>query len=93
MPINKETIGGMVGTTISAIGTGIQTSEVLRIISLVLTIIGSIITIAMALSNWWKQAKKDGKITKDEIKEGANIIAKGVSEVQEIIKSKDKEGK
>lgn len=93
MSINKETIGGMVGTTISAIGTGIQTSEVLRIISLVLTIIGSIITIAMGLSNWWKQAKKDDKITKDEIEEGAKIIANGVSEVQEIIKSKDKEGK
>lgn len=93
MSINKETIGGMAGTTISAVGTGIQTSEVLRTISLILTIIGSIITIAMALSNWWKQAKKDGKITKDEIKDGVSIIKNGADNIKEIITKKDKEGK
>ena len=38
-------------------------------ISLILTIMGTIITIAMALLNWYKQAKRDGKITKDEIKD------------------------
>lgn len=88
--LNKETKGGIFGTIISAIGTGIQTSEILKTISLILTIIGSIITIAMALSNWWKQAKKDGKITKDEVKDAVKIIKDGT---ENIIKKEDKEGK
>ena len=65
--MNKETIGGVVGTSVSAVGTGMQTNEVLQRISIILTIVGTIITIVMALVNWWKNAKKDGKITKDEI--------------------------
>lgn len=88
MLLNKETIGGAVGTTISAVGTGIQTNEILQKISLILTILGSIITIAMALSNWWKKAKKDGKITKDEVKDAVKIITDGT---KDIIKKEDKE--
>lgn len=93
MPLNKETKGGFIGTILSALGTGIQTNEVLQTISLIITITGSIITIAMAISNWWKQAKKDGKITKDEVKDGVNIIKDGTKTINSLINKKDKEGK
>ena len=88
---SKEVIGGIVGTSVSAVGTGLQTNEVLQTISIVLTIIGTLITIAMALVNWWKNAKKDGKITKDEIQEGVDIIKNGVEVLKD--KTKDKEDK
>ena len=87
--MNKEVVGGMCGTALSAVGTGLQTSEVLQIISLVLTIIGSLITIAMAIINWWKKAKADGKITSDEIQEGIEIIQDGLDD----LKDKNKEDK
>lgn len=93
MFLNKETKGGIFGTLISAFGTGIQTNELLQKISLILTILGSIITIVMALSNWWKNAKKDDKITKDELKNGINIIQDGVEKVNQVIKKEDKEDK
>lgn len=87
--MNKEVVGGICGTTLSAVGTGLQTSEVLQIISLVLTIIGSIITIVMAITNWWKKAKADGKITSEEIQEGVQIIQDGI----ETLKDKTQEDK
>ena len=81
--MNKEVVGGMCGTVLSAVGTGLQTSEVLQIISLVLTIIGSLITIAMAIINWWKKAKADGKITSEEIQEGVEIIQNGINDLKD----------
>ena len=89
--MNKEVIGGMCGTALSAVGTGLQTSEVLQIISLVLTIIGSLITITMAIINWWKKAKADGKITSDEIQEGIEIIQNGVDDLKDKTQKEDKE--
>ena len=61
--MNKEALGGVGGVMISALGTGIQTNELLQTISLILTIIGTVITIVMALMSWWNRSKKDGKIS------------------------------
>lgn len=91
--MNKEVVGGMCGTALSAVGTGLQTSEVLQIISLVLTIIGSLITIAMAIINWWKKAKADGRITSDEIQEGIEIIQDGLDDLKDKTKEDKEEDK
>ena len=90
--MNKETLGGVGGIMISALGTGIQTNELLQTISLILTIIGTVITIVMALLNWWNRSKKDGKIDKEEAKEGLDIVMGGVEQIQEAL-DKDKEHK
>ena len=89
MTNTKEVVGGIIGTSVSAVGTGLQTNELLQTISLVLTIVGTCITIAMAIINWWKKAKEDGKITKDEIKDGVDIIVDGVKTIQDITKDKE----
>lgn len=90
--MNKETLGGVGGIMISALGTGIQTNELLQTISLILTIIGTLITIVMALLSWWNRAKKDGKITKEEIDEGIGIVKDGADKLGEAL-DKDKEQK
>ena len=89
--MNKEVVGGIGGTLLSATGTAMQTSEVLQIISLVITIIGGLLTIVMAIINWWKKAKADGKITSDEIQEGVQIIQDGLENLKD--KKEDKEDK
>lgn len=89
--MNKETIGGIIGTGLSATGTAIQTNEILQTISIVLTIIGTLITITMAIVNWWKNAKKDGKIDEEEINEGLGIIKDGIEQIKD--KTEDKEEK
>ena len=88
--MRDELIAGGVGTGLSAIGTATQTNEVLQTISLVVTIIGAVISmIIVPLISWWQKAKKDGKITKEEIQEGIDIISDGV----EKLTNKDKEDK
>ena len=69
-----------------------QVEQVLRIASFVLSIIISILIIISRILTWWKEAKKDGKITKDEIKEGVTIITEGVEEVKHQIDSHTKKG-
>lgn len=89
--MKNELLTGSVGTAISAVGTATQTNEVLQTISLVITILGGIITfIVVPLINWYTKAKKDGKIDKDELKDGVNIIIDGSKDVKEVIDDKKK---
>lgn len=82
-----EFIGGIIGTSTSAVGTALQTNEILQTISLIITILGGIVSlIVIPLLTWWKNAKKDGKITPDEIEEGVDIIVDGAKDLQDKIK-------
>lgn len=54
---------------IGAVFTAVQTDTTLQIISLVLTIVATVFSIAFTIYKWYKSAKADGKITKDEIDE------------------------
>lgn len=88
--MKDEFITGAIGTALGAIGTATQTNEILQTISLVITIIGAVISmIVVPLFSWYQKAKKDGKITKEEIQEGIDIISDGV----EKLTNKDKEEK
>lgn len=92
----KELAGGIVGTTLSAIGTATQTQEILQIVSLVITILGGVISfIVIPILNWYHKAKQDGKITIDEIKEGAETLEDGIEKLDDKINGKegDKDGK
>lgn len=88
----KEFIGGLVGTGLSAIGTATQTQEILQIISLVITIIGGLVSlIIIPILNWYNKAKKDGKITTDELIEGAETLKDGIEALDDKINEKEKE--
>lgn len=65
-------------------GSMAQTELLLKYISLGLTILATCISIAYSLYKWWKKAKEDGKITKEELKDGIDII-------KDHLKDKDKE--
>lgn len=86
----NELIAGIFATGTSAVGTALQTSEVLQIISMVITILGGIVSlIVLPLLNWWKNAKKDGKIDEDEIKEGIEIVNNGVNTIKDNLDKKE----
>ena len=88
--MKNELIAGSVGTSLGVIGTATQTNEILQTISLIVTIIGAIISmIIVPIISWWQKAKKDGKITTEEIHEGIDIISDGVEKLKDI----DKEDK
>lgn len=91
--MKQELLSGTIGTTLSIIGTAMQTNEILETISLVITILGGVITfIVVPILNWYRHASKDGKIDADEIKEGLDIIVDGSERVKDEI-DKGKEGK
>lgn len=80
-------IYGSVGTALSAIGTGLQTNDVLETISLIITIIGGIITfIITPLISWYNKSKtNDSKIDTDEVQEAIKIITHGSEKIKDQI--------
>lgn len=88
--MQKELITGAVGTGMGIIGTATQTNELLQTISLIVTIVGAVISmIVVPLLSWYNKAKQDGKITTEELEEGAKTLQQGIEDVKEHTK-KDK---
>lgn len=89
-PMN-EIIAGLFGTGSCAVGTALQTNEVLQTISMIITILGGIVTlIVLPILNWYHKAKQDGKITSDEIKEGVETLNDGLDKLKGEIKDENK---
>ena len=69
---------GLVGTAVSAAGTGLAISEVQAVISIVITVLGFIISVVvpfiMKLIHKIKEARKDGHITEEEAKDIMNTV-------------------
>lgn len=91
---NKEVLGSVVCTAVAGTSTAIQPIQVFAYIQMGLTILATLITIILGLRTWWKDAKKDGKITIDEIEQGISIINDGVENIKETMKgNKENENK
>ena len=60
---------------VGAVGTVVQTQEILSWISLGLTIASTIVCIVYRVWKWYEDAKKDGKITADEVKDLADDLS------------------
>lgn len=77
--------------SVAVINTVTQTEKVFQIISLVLTCLSIAFSIAFTLYKWFKEAKKDGKIDKEEIDEAIDVVTKGVKEINNEIDKYNKE--
>lgn len=87
--MHKELVGSVICTAVAGTSTAIQPDVIFQYIQMGLTILATLITIILGLRAWWKDAKKDGKITKDEIEQGVNIIKDGVEQIQDKTKKGD----
>ena len=82
----KAFISAAIGATLGAVGTATQTNETLETISLIVTIIGAILSfIVCPLLSWFNQAKKDGHIDNEEIEELTKDISKGINEIGDAL--------
>lgn len=76
---------GLVGTAVSAAGTGLAISEVQAVISIVITVLGFIISVVvpfiLKIVKKIKEAKKDGHITEEEAKDIMNTVIEDGKEV------------
>lgn len=100
--MDNRIIAGLCGTALSATGASLSISELQSIISIAITVLGFVISVLIPLGvklyKKIKEAKSDGKITKEEIvdiaKTGIEIAEKTeslVKEVSEKISEGDKE--
>ena len=64
-----------------------QVEDIARITGLVLSIMISVLIIIDKVITWWKKAKADGKITKDEIDELGHIMSDGANDIKEHLES------
>lgn len=62
-----------------------QIEQWARIFGLCLSILISILILVDKIITWYKKAKADGKITKDEIKEAVDIVKDSAEEIKEHI--------
>lgn len=84
--MKQEILLGGAGTTLSVIGTVTQFNEILQTISFIVTIIGAIVSIVVVpIMSWYREAKKDGKITKDEVEDLTKKIDKSVNDLKDKI--------
>ena len=88
--MKNEVLLGGAGTALSAVGTALQVNDILQTISLVITIVGGLVSLVVVpLLTWYKNAKKDGKIDAEEIAEATKIAKDGIDE---LTKGNEKDG-
>ena len=54
-----------------------QANELFELIQLIVSIIGTLIILAINVWKWWNDAKKDGKIDNEELDQLQNILKDG----------------
>ena len=88
--MNKELVGSTICTAVAGTSTAVQPNEVFQYIQMGLTIVATLITIILGLRAWWKDAKKDGKIDKEEVDEAVKIVEDGVKTIIDSTKKEEK---
>lgn len=76
----------LVCDSIAILSTAIQPDRTLQIISMILTILSLALSLIIKLINWYRQAKADRKITKEELNEAVEITKDGIEKINETIK-------
>ena len=67
---------------VAGVGIALQPDELMRYISLGLTCISVVISLAFTLYKWYKAAKADGRITTDELAELVDELGKHAEEIK-----------
>lgn len=94
--MDDKLLFGLTGTAVSAAGAGLSVTEIQAIVSIVVTVLGFIISVfvplCIKLYQKIKKAKEDGKIDKEEMKdiiETGKEIVDETKKVVDDIKKKD----
>ena len=95
--VNHESlVGGTIGTMVSALSINVDNLHSIEsIVAIVCTLLGLLITIISSLiiplCRWYFESKKDGKISTDEVVEGAETLKNGLQDIQNKLEDKHKE--
>lgn len=90
--MNKDHVD-IISLAVSSIFTAVQPDEVLKWVSLGITILSAVVSLAFRIWIWWKRANEDKKLTVGEIEDLVDIIADGVDDIKKATKEDDTETK
>ncbi len=94
--MKNEYLLGLVGTGVGAVGTSLSVTEVQAIVSIIVTVLGFLISVvipyAIKIILKIKKAKQDGVITKEEIDDITSDLQEGAKKTEEFIEKNKKEG-
>ena len=87
---------GLIGTGVGAVGTSLSVTEVQAIVSIIVTVLGFLISVvipyAVKIILKIKKAKQDGVITQEEIDDITSDLQEGANKTEEFIEKNKKEG-
>lgn len=87
--VDDKIIYGVVGTAVGATGAGMSVTEIQAIVSIIITVLGFIISVLIPLGiklyHKIKAAKEDGKITKEELDDIASTGKEIIDESSKLI--------
>lgn len=78
--------------SVAVITTAIQPASIMQYISIGLTIIATIISICFSVYNWYKKAKEDKKISREELEEFENTLKNGIKDIKNVVDKEQKRG-
>lgn len=76
----RENVIGYGGCALEAVLTLTQTNQVFQLIQIILTILSSLVVFGFTVYKWYKKAKEDGKITKDEVEDLVDEIKENIND-------------
>lgn len=80
--MNSKEVGTIVGNGFTYVLAAIQTNEVLQYIEFGLSILVTLVLLVYRVWHWYEEAKKDGKITAEEIKQLGDEIEKSKEDLK-----------
>lgn len=76
------------GAILTNITAALSTNEVAQLILYILGIASAVFSLVWNIWTWAKEARKDGKITDDEVKDLADKVGDGVTKIADSIDKK-----
>mgnify|MGYP006978492677 FL=1 len=72
-------------TLVCGVLSAIQPDEILKYVNLSLAILSALVALLFTFWKWWKEAKKDGKITPDEVGDVLDDVSKIIDNTKDSI--------
>ena len=82
---SKDVLFSWFGSSTTIVLSFTQTKELLQIIQFIVGILCGLVTLAFTIYKWYNKAKKDGKITMDEVEELVDIVSGGLEDVEKDV--------
>lgn len=74
----NEEVKLLIGNATCLVANATSTTEVANVVSIIASVLASVVTIAYVIYKWYKRAKADGKITKEEVDELIDVVGEEI---------------